>query len=288
MAWRPKGLIAMSTIRRVTNIAIAAFLGLTVFVTGANVAAANRTNAHITALAPTWSVPLGPVNSNETALIATATNLHVAVMPYQGEGIIHLVTRVCGTAKNWQSVAADNHIKPTQYIVPFQVAVQVDCASTTKPASAPTGSTPTTTSSGWTSPLPGTCRPPYGGGQFGAPRDGGARLHQGIDLGRLEHKKVGTPILAAAAGTVFVSGWVSGNAGYGVEIRHANGVVTKYFHMTRTGVKNGQQVKAGQVIGYMGATGDATGPHLHFEVWVNGTLKNAAKWLDSHNVRMTC
>lgn len=79
----------------------------------------------------------------------------------------------------------------------------------------------------------------------------------------------GTPIHAAAGGTVIIArnngGW---NGGYGnyVVITHANGTETLYAHMTHAIVANGQQVGAGQVIGYVGATGLATGPHLHFEV----------------------
>lgn len=87
-------------------------------------------------------------------------------------------------------------------------------------------------------------------------------LHAGIDLALPS----GTPIRAAAAGTVTQAGDASDGYGNSVFIDHGNGYLTHYAHQSRIAVTVGQKVKAGQVIGYEGATGDATGPHLHFEV----------------------
>ena len=86
----------------------------------------------------------------------------------------------------------------------------------------------------------------------------------GIDLAA----KFGTPIHAAAAGTVIVSRSTGWNGGYGsyVVIDHGNAIQTLYSHMSRDIVGAGQRVSAGEVIGYVGATGRATGAHLHFEV----------------------
>nr|WP_246141237.1 M23 family metallopeptidase [Micromonospora olivasterospora] len=87
-------------------------------------------------------------------------------------------------------------------------------------------------------------------------------LHAGIDFAM----PTGTPIHAAAAGTVVKAGDVGDGYGISVFVDHGNGYLTHYAHQSRTAVSVGQRVKAGQVIGYEGATGDATGPHLHFEV----------------------
>jgi murein DD-endopeptidase MepM/ murein hydrolase activator NlpD len=93
------------------------------------------------------------------------------------------------------------------------------------------------------------------------------RMHTGVDWANA----VGTPILAAGNGTVIKAG---GEQGYGrrVEIQHANGYVTTYSHMSgfARGIVEGAHVNQGQVIGYIGQSGMATGPHLHYEVIVNG------------------
>ena len=91
------------------------------------------------------------------------------------------------------------------------------------------------------------------------------RMHEGIDIG----VPYGTPIHAAAAGTVIYAGWMSG---YGnlVVIDHGHGLATAYGHQSALAAGNGQAVSQGQVIGYVGCTGHRFGPHLHFEVRVNG------------------
>ena len=92
------------------------------------------------------------------------------------------------------------------------------------------------------------------------------RMHEGIDLGAA----YGSPIAAAAAGTVVWCGWMDG---YGnlVVIDHGNGLATAYGHQSRIVVGCNQTVAQGQTIGYVGSTGHSTGPHLHFEVRVNGS-----------------
>jgi murein DD-endopeptidase MepM/ murein hydrolase activator NlpD len=96
-----------------------------------------------------------------------------------------------------------------------------------------------------------------------------SRMHTGVDWGA----PVGTPVLAAGNGVVIKAGW---DSGYGrrVEIQHANGYVTTYNHMSGfgRGVSEGVRVTQGQVVGYLGQSGLATGPHLHYEVIINGNF----------------
>jgi murein DD-endopeptidase MepM/ murein hydrolase activator NlpD len=96
---------------------------------------------------------------------------------------------------------------------------------------------------------------------------GYAKMHTGVDWAA----PIGTPIFAAGNGTIIKATW---DAGYGrrVEIQHANGYVTAYNHMSgfARGIKEGLRIKQGQVLGFLGSSGLSTGPHLHYEVMVNG------------------
>jgi murein DD-endopeptidase MepM/ murein hydrolase activator NlpD len=93
------------------------------------------------------------------------------------------------------------------------------------------------------------------------------KMHTGIDWAA----PIGTPILAAGNGAVIKAQW---DSGYGrrVEIQHANGYITTYNHMSgfARGLKDGARVKQGQIVGFLGSSGLSTGPHLHYEVMVNG------------------
>ena len=95
------------------------------------------------------------------------------------------------------------------------------------------------------------------------------RNHLGVDLA----VPSGTPIAATAAGVITYAGW---NGGYGllVSIDHGAGIETRYGHMSRMTVSSGQRVHAGEVLGYVGTTGLTTGPHVHYEVRVNGQAVN--------------
>ncbi|MFP5330105.1 MAG: M23 family metallopeptidase [Alphaproteobacteria bacterium] len=92
-----------------------------------------------------------------------------------------------------------------------------------------------------------------------------ARMHAGVDFGA----SWGSPIVAAAEGVVVAAGW-SGGYGRQVQVAHGSGIVTTYSHMSGLAASPGETVRQGQVIGYVGSTGLSTGPHLHFEVHVNG------------------
>jgi len=96
-----------------------------------------------------------------------------------------------------------------------------------------------------------------------------SRLHAGIDFG----VGTGTPVHAAQSGTVIMAGW-KGGYGNTVVISHGGGLTTLYAHNSRLAVSSGQHVSAGQVVAYSGSTGLSTGPHLHFEVRVNGSPKD--------------
>jgi murein DD-endopeptidase MepM/ murein hydrolase activator NlpD len=95
------------------------------------------------------------------------------------------------------------------------------------------------------------------------------RAHNGIDY----YAPRGTPVYSAGDGTVTRSAYSKAN-GHHVFIKHANSIETKYLHFTKRAVKKGQNVKQGQTIGYVGSTGLATGPHLHYEFVVNGVHRN--------------
>ena len=108
-----------------------------------------------------------------------------------------------------------------------------------------------------------------GFGKRKSPGGVGSTDHRGIDIAGCSY------ILAARAGTVSLGGY-NRSRGYFLRINHGGGVVTLYQHLKQNGylVKNGQQVTAGQRIGVVGSTGAATGPHLHFEVQINGKPVN--------------
>ncbi|MER7282354.1 peptidoglycan DD-metalloendopeptidase family protein [Dactylosporangium sp. NPDC000244] len=147
-------------------------------------------------------------------------------------------------------------------------------AAAPAPAGAPqAGGAPVTEAGRWVSPLPGFSARPG----FRTPTNPN---HVGVDIMSF----VGTPIHAASAGTVLEvvcnieaghscdqTGSASvGGCGWYVKIQHAGGISTLYCHMVRKGVvKPGQKVAAGQVIGYVGSSGNSSAPHLHFEVHVN-------------------
>jgi murein DD-endopeptidase MepM/ murein hydrolase activator NlpD len=95
------------------------------------------------------------------------------------------------------------------------------------------------------------------------------KAHNGIDY----RAPTGTPVYAAGEGKVIRSAYSKYN-GHHVYIQHANSIVTRYLHFTKRTVKQGDRVKQGKVIGYVGATGLATAPHLHYEFLVNGVHRN--------------
>ena len=106
------------------------------------------------------------------------------------------------------------------------------------------------------------------------PIDGFNKMHKGTDFAALK----GTPIMASGNGIIKKAGWC-GSGGNCIKIRHNSTYETVYAHMSKfsRGIKKGVRVKQGQTIGYVGSTGKSTGPHLHYEVIVNGKKVNSQK-----------
>jgi murein DD-endopeptidase MepM/ murein hydrolase activator NlpD len=162
------------------------------------------------------------------------------------------------------------------------IARRQAAAITTTTTTAPAVTTPPDPDDPTPPTSPPTTAPPVPGGALVWPTQGvltspyGWRwgtMHRGIDIGAPS----GTPIYAAAGGTVFYAGWMGG---YGnlILIDHGDGRVTAYAHQSSLAVSGGQ-VGRGQIIGYVGSTGDSTGPHLHFELRVDGTAVDPLPYL---------
>ena len=143
------------------------------------------------------------------------------------------------------------------------LAAKIRSAQSSSIVPAPTGAA---SAAGYVWPVHGVLTSGYGW-RWG-------RMHEGIDIAVSN----GTPVVAAAAGTVIVAGWMGG---YGnlVVVDHGGGVSTAYGHNTSVAVGVGQQVAQGQLIAYSGNTGNSTGPHVHFEVRINGAAVDPLGYL---------
>ena len=130
--------------------------------------------------------------------------------------------------------------------------------------------------------IPPTYIKPISGGRltsrFGkrkAPVAGASTYHKGVDWA----VPTGTAVFASSGGTVAKAGWGSGY-GYVVYINHPDGRQTRYTHCSKVLVSAGQTVKQGQKIALSGNTGVSSGPHVHFEMLINGVQKDALQYLD--------
>jgi murein DD-endopeptidase MepM/ murein hydrolase activator NlpD len=121
-------------------------------------------------------------------------------------------------------------------------------------------------------PVTGVITSPFGWRK--SPFGGAPDFHQGLDIGA----STGTPVTAAASGTIISAGWYGGYGNY-ILIDHGGGMSTGYGHLSRIFVSNGQQVQRGQAIGAVGSTGLSTGPHLHFEVRISGKTVDPTAYL---------
>lgn len=134
------------------------------------------------------------------------------------------------------------------------------------------GNTPPPSNANFLRPVAGPITSPFGPRIH--PVFGDQGFHRGVDYG----SPSGTPIKASKAGTVAVSQY-SSSYGYFVVINHGNGVQTLYAHASSLNCKVGQQVQQGQVVANVGSTGWSTGPHLHFEIRINGEAVNPQNYI---------
>jgi murein DD-endopeptidase MepM/ murein hydrolase activator NlpD len=125
-------------------------------------------------------------------------------------------------------------------------------------------------------PVKGTISSTYGSRIN--PISGRSEFHQGLDISMT----TGTPVTATADGVVVFSGW-NGGGGNVVVIAHGHGFSTYYAHNRKNTVQVGQSVKRGDVIGYIGSTGSATGSHVHYEVWHNGKNENPISYTEGRS-----
>ena len=148
-----------------------------------------------------------------------------------------------------------------------ELSAKIQAAQASASASAPaTPSVSAPSASGYVWPVHGVLTSPFGW-RWG-------RMHEGIDIG----VPTGTPVVASAAGTVIVSGWM-GAYGNLVVVDHGNGVATAYAHNSSLAAGVGQRVAQGGLIAYAGNTGISTGPHVHFEIRVNGSAVDPLGYL---------
>lgn len=108
------------------------------------------------------------------------------------------------------------------------------------------------------------------------PIAGESAFHYGVDLAAAK----GTPIVASRSGTVTLAMFEADKGGYLVVLDHLDGFESKYMHLDKYIVEQGQFVVTGQIIGYCGQTGAATGDHLHFEIWKNNEVQNPADFVN--------
>jgi uncharacterized protein YraI len=175
------------------------------------------------------------------------------------------------TTRLWDRLADGTYVSDAYVVRPTTAlpsCATLDASTTVGQVQPPAAHVPDLSASGWTSPI--------AGGVGSGFRTKDRPTHDGIDVAATK----GTPIRATAAGTVItavcnastnncdVDGSLKvGGCGWYVEIQHPGKVVTRYCHMVkRPAVKVGDKVTAGQTIGYVGSSGNSSGPHLHFEV----------------------
>ena len=162
------------------------------------------------------------------------------------------------------------------YVEPKKVVVASKKATSSSKTSSGTVNTATSISGSKVSLGISLIKPVSGviSSRFGARSSMRVSSHTGLDIAN----SVGTPIKAAASGTVTFSGW-KGSYGYLLVITHSNGVQTYYGHCQKLYASAGQTVTQGETIATVGSTGNSTGPHLHFEIRVNGVAYNPQNYL---------
>jgi murein DD-endopeptidase MepM/ murein hydrolase activator NlpD len=176
---------------------------------------------------------------------------------------------VFGLASLVAMPAGSGHERPSSQEPTIRLAALLPVSAVEAADAAPPATTPAPALV-W--PAPGPITSPFGG----------RRHHPGLDIDGV----TGDPVVAASGGTVLLAGAApAGYSGYGnvVMIDHGGGIATLYAHLSRVDVAMGQPVQQGQQIGAIGATGEATGDHLHFEVRVDSRPTDPVAWLPPRN-----
>lgn len=171
----------------------------------------------------------------------------------------------------WKDMTSVEDAVAKLYVEPKSVVVASNKKSSTGSVNTTTNISGTKVSLGISlvKPVSGTIS-----SRFGARSRVRSSAHTGLDIAT----STGTPVVAAASGTVTFSGW-KGSYGYLMVITHSNGVQTYYGHCSKLYYNAGQTVSKGQKIAAVGNTGNSTGPHLHFEIRVNGVAYNPQNYL---------
>ena len=171
----------------------------------------------------------------------------------------------------WKDMTSVEDAVAKLYVEPKSVVVASNKRSSTGSVNTATNISGTKVSLGISlvKPVSGTIS-----SRFGARSRVRSSAHTGLDIAT----STGTPVVAAASGTVTFSGW-KGSYGYLMVITHSNGVQTYYGHCSKLYYSAGQTVSKGQKIAAVGNTGNSTGPHLHFEIRVNGVSYNPQNYL---------
>jgi murein DD-endopeptidase MepM/ murein hydrolase activator NlpD len=191
---------------------------------------------------------------SETQVVAVRTEQQRDVR----DQLVASKTRLAGKRSKQKSELASTRKQERRWVSEANALAAADARVRGQLAASQGAGDTTPSSAGLIWPVNGPVTSPFGY-RWG-------RLHAGIDIA----VPYGTPIHAAAAGTVVLAGWTGGYGNYTC-IDHGGGLATCYAHQSSYAVSGGAQVGQGQVIGYVGNTGHSFGPHLHFEVRINGT-----------------
>ncbi len=207
---------------------------------------------------------------------AIEAELEIKLVDYEAQQVVQaeLKAEVEARVASWEAEVADFEAEDAR-LAEFIRAEEARLNPPTpggngNPSVAPAPGTPSVSGFQWPINAPVSS----GFGYRVHPIFGTKRLHKGLDLGAGS----GTPIAAAKDGVVLSAGW-QGGYGNTVVISHGDGITTLYAHQSSINVSAGQQVSRGDIVGYVGSTGWSTGPHLHFEVRVNGTAVDPRPYL---------
>lgn len=237
------------------------------------------------------TIPVAAVVA-ETKTVAVGSTFVVKIYPASGSTLSSIARISYGDSSKWAPIYKANlsKIKNPNLLYPGMVLnvptnpqAPAPVVAVTPPVTTPVPKAQNVAPVGFFNPLPGAALTSCFGPRWGT-------IHRGIDMS----KPTGTPIHAVGSGTVVAAGWNYTNYGISVMIKmDSGGVYSHYAHMSKSAVSKGQHVNANQIIGYVGETGDATGPHLHFEIhqgsinW-NHSQINPAPWLRAHGVKVGC